>query len=87
MKTVTSNISIHITSQQLKRSGDEFEKASELKYLWSSVTEFDHRNNYFLCGKQTVIDRKHPQRNLVHEVKSHKLTETILRICDERQDE
>jgi len=87
MKIVASNISINITSQQLKRSRDKFEKASELKYLWSSVTEFDRRNNYFLCGKQTIIDRKHPQRNLVHEVKSHKPTETILRICDERQDE
>jgi len=71
----------------VKRSGEEIQTAGRLKYLRSSVAAFDWKNNCFLCGEQAVIDRKHPQRNAVHEAKSDRLTETILMICDERQDE
>ena len=60
----------YIASGQVKRSGEEFQTAGQLKYLRSSGAAFDWKNKCFLCGKQAVIDRKHPQRNAVHEAKS-----------------
>jgi len=41
---------------------------------------------FFLCGKIATVDRKHPERNDVHEAKSDKLTESMLRTCDDRMD-
>ena len=74
---------------QVKRPADDSVNSSAKSKFLRSATgapAFDWKTLCFLCGKSAVVDKKHPNRSIVHEAKSDKLMGTMLQICDERQD-
>ena len=66
---------------------DDVEETGKVKFLRSAVESFDWKRNCFLCGKPAVKDTKHPgSRSKVREAKTDKVTQNMLRLCEERQD-
>ena len=74
---------VYIPSDQVKRASDSDlnDGTNGNKFLCSYSDKFEWKTNCFLCAKPAnkCID-------IVYEAKPDRLTETMLRICSERQD-
>jgi len=80
----------YIRAQQSKRPADtdaSSESSGRAKFLRSSTDSFDWKTMCFLCGKPAVRDKKHPDRCDVHEANSDEITQSMLSLCDDRNDD
>ena len=59
---------------------------STAKRLRSSLGPFDWKSDCFLCGKDTVVDSRHPDRESVSEVTLLGFRTAILKQCSKRDD-
>jgi len=79
---------VNVPMQQVKRPAviDGVQETGKVKFMRSGVDTFDWKRNCFLCGKLAVRDERRPTaRTRVREAKTDKVMETILRLCEERQ--
>ena len=76
---------LYISSDQLKRASDSNEGTSAKKFLRSGSEKFEWKSTCFLCAKPADYNSKN-RGDTVFQAKTDRLTETMLRICSERED-
>ena len=80
---------LNVPSQQIKRPAatDGVPETGKVRFMRSSVETFDWKGSCFLCGKLAMKDTKHPaSQSKGREAKTDKVMQTMLRLCEERQD-
>ena len=79
---------VNVPVQQVKRPAvtDGVQETGKVKFTRSGVDTFDWKR-CILCGKLAVRDERRPTaRTRVREAKTDKVIKTMLRLCEERQD-
>ena len=52
-----------------------------------SSNAFQWNNTCFICGVKCSVDKKHPERNVVYEVRTLQFRDSIINACNKRDDQ